>query len=228
MVKVKRTILFHVLIITLTMAVTGNAKTLKYIELGINRSRFIIKNCKSQIGFSSGIGLEYYPLKSFNGFLDIGLAFQQKKFILKNISRPSNIDINDSDVIIENLDINISYIELPFIIGFSQRIIDKNLILKLFTGYIVSIPIRSRGQDEIKDIIFLALNEKGKYDFDYSLVDENYTSLSKNLQFGLRLSFQRFALIVSFTKALSITKGVSSLSVQDKINTFKISTAYIF
>jgi len=55
--------------LALMPAATGSAKTVKYVELGINQSRFRKQECKSKIGPSFGVGLDYYPIKSFGVFI---------------------------------------------------------------------------------------------------------------------------------------------------------------
>ncbi|OPZ71717.1 MAG: hypothetical protein BWY83_01016 [bacterium ADurb.Bin478] len=53
----------------LFLPIPASAKTLKYVELGINQSRFRNQECKSMIGPSCGLGLDYYPVKSLGAFI---------------------------------------------------------------------------------------------------------------------------------------------------------------
>jgi hypothetical protein len=225
--NMKKMASFLLVIFTFIIAATGSSRTLKYVELGINKSQFRTEKCKSLIGLSMGIGLEYYPLKSFNSFFDLGLTFQQKKFILENRTWRSDPYYDQSEIEKANININISNVEIPIKIGYMINIKNKYRT-NLFTGYSLSIPIMNNTKIKNQMTVPLGPEERKTYKFDYLPLDENYTIPSTNFLIGCRFIINRLAIIIIYSRALSITEGASSLSVKDKIDTLKISTAFLF
>ncbi len=219
--------LFFLFMLTLIISVTGNGRTLKYVELGINQSKFRTESCESKIGPTLGIELDYYPIKSFGAFIGSGLLYQNKRTLAKDRTWPSDFDPDDSDIIAGDIDVNISYLEIPLQVGYSFKI-KENLTPCILVGYCFSIPIKDHTRIKNRKWIRLYADERGTYDFDYFRIDENYVSWSKNYHLGLRLSCKRLALLISYAKALSITKGIDVLSIQDKVDSFRISLAYLF
>jgi len=141
---------------------------------------------------------------------------------------PSTLDPADASwVITGNLDINISYLEIPLQIGYSIKI-RNHFFSSFFTGYSLSIPMKDNTKHIEKEVRELDPDERGKYNFNYVLVDESGVSWSKNYYVGLRLSFNRFALLIRYAKALSFTKDIEGISIRDKIDNFEISIAYLF
>lgn len=220
--------LFFLFVLTLIITVTGNARTLKYIELGINQSKFRTESCESKIGPTSGIGLDYYPINSFGAFIGSGLLYQNKRLLAEDRTWPSALDPADAFWVTSgDFDVNISCLEIPLQIGYSIKI-KNQLSSSIFTGYSLSIPMKDHTKTKNRKVRELDPDEIGTYDFDYVLVDESYTSWSKNYYLGLRLSLNRFALLISYAKALSFTKNLEAKSIQGKIDSFRISFAYLF
>ena len=215
-------------IFILTLVAVGNAKTLRYVELGINQSKFRNQDCKSKVGPAYGLGLDYYPIKSYGAFIGTGLLYQNKKLLVEDKTWPSFLFSEFAeDVWTGDFDINISYIEIPLQIGFSIKLYDQ-LSASIFTGYSFSIPIKDYTKTKNRKVRELTPDERGKFDFDYVLVDESGVSTSKNYNIGFRISWNQFAFVINYKKALSFTKDMEGKSIQGKIDSYRMSFAYLF
>lgn len=220
-------LLLILLVFILLSPVNGRAKSPNCIELGFNQSKFRNEKCISHPGLTFGIMKDFYPIHSFNGFIGFGINYQRKKFILEDRTWKSDPYFDDSDIEIGDINVNISYIELPVSVGYSI-IIKNKTSSSIYTGFSLSIPIKNHTRISNQKTILLGPNERKTYPYDYIPLDENYTIPSTNIQIGFRLSYYQFVLIINYSRALSITEGVSSLSVRDKIDTFKMSAAFLF
>lgn len=223
----KKTLFFQFML-TFIFTSVGTAKTIKYIELGINQSKFRNEESKSQFGPSFGVGLDYYPLKAFGGFVGSGLMYQNKRFLVEDRTWPTDFFPEFSSYVVTgDFKVNVSYLEIPMHIGYSVKI-NTFTHSSLFAGYSLSLPIINHTRVIENNVRLLNADEVGIYDFDYILVDENYMSMAKNCYVGFSLIYKRYAVLFTYTKALSITSGVSSKSIQDKIDNIKISFAVMF
>jgi hypothetical protein len=224
----KKIALFLLLILTLIITATGSSKTLKYVEIGINQTKFRKEVCKSKIGPSFGMSVDYYPMNAFGAFIGSGLLYQNKRLLVKDRTWPSALDPRwASWIITGDFDISISYLEIPLHLGYSIRL-NGQISSHIFTGYSFSIPIKDHTKVRETAIRELAPDEQGTYDFDYVLVDESGVSYSKNFYIGFRLAYNRFALLFNYVKALSLTKDMLGISIHGKIDSFRTSFAYMF
>ena len=224
----KKTTLFSLLFLTLTIFATGSARTLKYVEIGINQSKFRNEACKSKIGPSFGIGLDYYPINSLGVFIGSGLLYQNKKLLVEDKTWPDFLYFESAEgVWTGDFDVNISYLEIPLQIGYSFRIKDQ-ISSSIFAGYSISFPIKDHTKTKNRKHRELTPDERGKYDFDYVLLDESTVSWPANYHFAFRLSYDRFALFFSYIRALSFAENMEGKSIQGKIDSFRISLAYMF
>ncbi len=221
----KKALLFFLLF----LPIPASAKTVKYVELGFNQSRFRNQECKSKIGPSFGLGLDYYPVKSLGAFIGTELLYQNKKLLVKNKTWPSSlIPETAMTVITGDFDINISYLEMPLQIGYRMIVCDQ-FSVALFSGYSFLIPLKDHTRVKEKSYRELAPAERGKFnDYDYYLVDESRVSWSQNFNIGIRLSYDRFGFIFSYAKALSFTQNVRGMDMQGKVDSYKILLAFIF
>jgi hypothetical protein len=226
--KMKKTILFPLLILTLILAESGSARTLKYVELGFNRSEFRNQECKSKIGPSVGIGLDYYPIKSVGAFVGSALLYQNKRLLVEDKTWPNDIDPESAEEVwTGDIDVNISYLEIPLQIGYSAKL-NNYFSSSVFTGYSLSLPIKDHTRTQNRKVRELTPNERGRFDFDYVLVDEDGPWLSNNFHVGFRLSYNRFAVLFIYAKALSFTENMGQISIRGKIDSFRASIAYMF
>lgn len=222
--------LFFLFVLPLIIAATGSARTLKYIEFGINQSKFRNEACTSKIGPSFGVALDYYPINSLGAFIGSGLLYQNKIFYLENRTWPTDFDPEYSwEVSTGDIDINISYLEIPLQIGYSIEINDQ-FTSSILTGYSLSIPIRDNTKIRNWTIRDLEPAERGTYDFDYVFLDEAGVAgaWSTNYHVDLRLGFNRFVILISYVKALSSTDDILGWTIHDKIDGFRVSFAYMF
>ncbi|MBN2412116.1 outer membrane beta-barrel protein [candidate division KSB1 bacterium] len=210
----------------LIMAVSGSARTLKYGEIGINQSQFRNESCESRIGPSIGIGLDYYPIKSFDGFIGAGLIYNNKRILIKNRTWPSSIHKEDANWIWSgDFQINLSFVEIPLQIGYTIDVND-NFSTSIHAGYSLLIPIKDHTR--VKNTKVTEIKNDADRDFDYFLVDEPYIPWSKNFHIGFKISFKRIALIPKYSRALSTTENIAGISMKGKIDSFQLFFVYSF
>lgn len=215
------------LIAILLSAFPVKARSLTSLKLGANISSFRTEAGKSKPGLCFGFGKEFYPIRSCNGFFGFGLDYQQKKYILENRTWPGGMDPNDSDIIMGDINVNISYIEIPLKFGYSVHI-NNRYTSSIYAGYSLSIPLKNHTKVSNRKSILLGPDERGSYEFDYIREDWDHAMALTNSYVGVRLSYKRFAIIISYARALSNTEGITNLTVRDKIDTFEISAAFLF
>ncbi len=217
-------ILFGVLVLLFTQNVT--AKTVQYVELGVNQSTFRNDPCTPKFGFSTGLGLDYYPVKTFGGFVGTGLFYQNKRFDIKERTWPSMSPPEyASFVMTGDFDINISLLELPLQAGYTFNF-GGNFSFDIFMGYSVSIPLKDNTTNQAKKIRQLQPEEK-PYKFDYILVDSKIGS-TENYYLGFRFSYKQIALSINVIQAKYSTKNIEGVSLQDKIDSIKFTIGYLF
>jgi len=217
-----------VLLFLWAIPLTAEAKFSKYVGVGLNRSSFRTEECKSLIGASIELGLDYYPVKSFGAFIGSGIIYLNRRSFLENRTWPSALNLNFSEEVrTGEIKVNIAYLEIPLHIGYSIKIRD-NLICGIFSGYSLSLPSVDHSKSKINSVRKLKPYEFGKVDYDYVLVDDPSMGLSNNYIIGFRTTCNHYSLLLCYLKALSTTKSISGKSLHDKINTLKISVAYKF
>lgn len=204
------------------------AKSPTYIKFGANISSFRMEEGKSKPGICFGLGKKFYPSQVFNGYIGFELFYARKKVNLENRTWPSGIYPEFSDVVIGDIKFDISYLEVPVRIGYSLQVKKELLFLQFFTGFSISIPFKNHTDGEIKEIIFLNPEEKGKYKFDYTRWEEVTTSKSRNIQIGFNFVFKPFALNFVYSKALTNTEGFTDLIIRDKIDSYQVALSYLF
>jgi len=214
--------------LALMLATALNAKTVKYVELGINQSKFRDQECKSKIGPLLGLGFDYYPVKSFAAFIGTELLYQNKKLLVRHKTVPSSLYSETAmTVITGDIDIKISYLELPLHIGYRMKLRTPFLVA-FFSGYSLLIPIKDHTR--VKNMTYreLAPAERGKFNFDYYLVDETRVSWSQNFNIGVRLSYEHLGFMLIYAKAISFTQNISGINMHGKIDSYKASLAFLF
>ena len=218
-----------VLMFMLFIASISSAKTSKYIELGINKSKFRNVRCESKKGWLLSFGADYFPIKTIDAFIGTGLMLQNKRILTKNRTRPSNSDpYLASFIITRDTDINIFYLELPVHIGYSIKI-NQQLKLNALAGVSYAIPVYNNTKVNKTSDRQLSVDEIGNIEFDDVFVDENYTSGAKNYHIGMRVCYLRFAFSLFYSKALSVSTGVDeATSLQGEIDNISLTVSYIF
>lgn len=220
--------IFILIVFTLLTTANGFAKTRKYYELGINQSQFRNESCEAKIGYSGGIGIDFYPIESFGAFLGSSLLYENRRILARDRTWPSSFDPEYASWIVNgDIDANISYLEIPFSVGYTINL-RKEYAISIITSYSYLVPLSKHTRIKNERSIPLSSDERGIYDFDYVHVDENFLSWSKNYGFGFRFSCKRYALSINYSHALTVTKGMSVLSIQDKIDSIKMSFFYFF
>lgn len=217
------------------------AKSPTYVKLGVNISSFRNEEGKSEPGICFGVGKEFYPIRSFNGFFALELSYVRKKVTLKDRTWPTDFQFPEyGEVRIGDIQISVGYIEIPLRIGYLLKV-SKNTHLKFHSGISLSIPVNNK--TKIKNIrpINLSPEQKNKYECDYYLLDLDPGELpllspfiargidwSINLNIGIRVNWKKIFIDLTFYKALNKTGGFTSLTLKDKLDSFQTSIGFIF
>jgi hypothetical protein len=214
-------IFFFLLLLT-----TVNARTVKYVELGINQSIFRNQECKSQIGPLVGLGIDYYPIKSTAVFIGTELLYQNKRLLVEDKTWPDALFLPANGVWSGDFHVNISYLVLPMRIGYSIKY--NKSAFNLFTGYNLSIPIKDHTCTKNRKHRELTPDERGKIEYDYVLVQEGYADVTKNAFLGLQISYGRLALLMNYIRTLSLTDNLEDKSIEGKVDSFGMSLVILF
>ena len=225
--KSKKQCFFLFILITL-LPFSLKAKSSTFLKIGTNISSFRMERGKSEPGICFGIGKEYYPIRSFNGFFSLDVSYIKKKIKLEDRTWPSGFFPSSSDVVIGDIKVNISYIEISFNIGYPLQISKDKIFLQLLTGVSEAIPARNHTDGEINEIIYLDPDQRDKYKFDYTRWDEKTTTFSTNLRCGARLIFLPVALSIYYSHAIINTEGFTTLTISDKLDSFQFTIDYFF
>lgn len=209
------------------MAMTAAARTIKYVELGVNRSTFRHESCTPGYGVSVEFGMDYYPWQKFGGFWGWGLGFQNKKIITKDRIWAQTWNQRDKYFAKGDIHVNIQFIDIPIHIGYSMRINEQTTLI-LLSGPTLHILLKDESNVENKKEVILEKNEAGKYDYDYTLVDESGAGSSYNIYFGCKIIHNRFFASLRNTHALVQTSDIFGISISDEIDSFIISFGYNF
>ena len=204
------------------------AQPTKHVKLGVNYSTFRNEEGKSKPGLTVGLGKDFYPIRSFDGFFGFELSYIRKKVTLENKTTPTNIDPKDSDVVIEDIKADIAYIDIPFKVGYTPIGRNGKCSFHVFGGFTISLPIKNHTVLKEKKIIFLEPDERGKYQFDYVIGGYEGTNISTNLLLGTRFTYEPLALTISYSRAQNNARGFTNLSVKDRIDSFYMVLAYAF
>lgn len=204
------------------------AQPTKYVKLGVNYSSFRTEDGKSEPGLTFGVGKDFYPIRSFNGFLGLEVNYTRRRVTLENKATPTSFDPRYADVVIEDINASIAYLDMLLKVGYIPLKKNDKYSLQTFGGFGISFPIKNHTELNEKAIIFLGPNEKGKFEFDYVIGNYESINTSTNLLVGMAIDYEPFMLYVNFNRALNKTRGFTNLSVKDAIDSFCMSLAYSF
>jgi hypothetical protein len=217
----------YIFLILIQITLISESKSFTILKTGTNFSYLRQEEDISKPGIGLGVAKCIFPIQSFNGFIGLGLDYCQKASILENRSWPSGYDPNDSNIVTGDINMRLSYVEIPVYLGYSI-ITKSNYTSSIYVGGSYSIPIKNHTKISTRSSIPLGIDERGSYDFDYIRLDENFTTISKNVCFGFYISYQRLALLFSYSKAISTTEGITNLNLRDKIDYYSVSAAFLF
>lgn len=217
--------IYILLIIKLSSFLLANSHAA--IKTGVNFSYLRNEEVKITPGFSFGITKNIYPIRFFNGYFGFGLYYQQKRFILEDRTWKSDIYVENFDVEKGNIDANIHYIDIPLKIGYTIKIRNQ-YASSIYMGPSLSIPLKNNTEIQYQETLNLTSEERNTYNYDYIPLDENYIIPAVNFHLGTKLSIKKIAIIANYVGALSVTEGITGLSLQDKIDSFEILAVFVF
>ncbi|MBN2103620.1 PorT family protein [bacterium] len=202
------------------------AKSVTYVRLGLNISALRNETETSDPGISFGLGQEHCLFHSPKKFIGISLNYSKKKIKLKDRTWRWNPNLPSSKVGTGDININISYLELPLMAGYSI-IVDDRYRINISMGLEISIPIKNHTKITNQKVTY-KLDEFEENDIDYTVLDENYIIPSIGLPMGISISVKNVAIIIHYSWGLTVTEGFTDLSMKDKIDTVRMSLAYFF
>jgi len=212
----------------------------RYFKLGTTISDFRNTDTEPRGGFVGGVGWCYNitNYSHLNGYFNFELLYTNKKCDIKNKTWPTNPEIRD--VVIGDVCVNIGYLEVPIKFGCYLNL-KNNIKLMLFIGAIPSIGLKNLSKTKHKKYILLEPEERDQYNFDYERkeLDDSNVSLPLSLlnhidksaismNIGTKIKWVKFYIEFSYSKAISETKDMVSLTLHDKIDTYYASFGIYF
>ncbi len=216
-----------ILVILLFISPNANAETNKYITLGTNLSTLRSQGGKSELGKFLGFGIEYSKQSSL--FFAFECAYATKKFTLENISWPSDSELYNSGKTIGDFFYNGSFLELSTKFGYHFPKIQKQISIKLFTGPAISFHYSYSCQ--VKEHKHLWYDEeKGPYEFDYITCDSEgmVPDISIDGTIGAIISYKAFGVEFRYARSSKERTCISSLTINDKLDSYYILLHYYF
>lgn len=218
----KKTLIIFLLLLMWTGLKAGDL----VLEAGSSWSYFRNEGGTSYPKPCLGAGFQFYPIPEFNGFWSIGLTYLRKKMVLENKSWPTNVyDLNDSDVIIGNIIIDHSFLEVPLEIGYQINLKSRWKSV-IFIGGSMAIPFINNSKVKRVNEIILERGDKGNYNYDYFKVDEPVVNRSKNLNLGLQIFNGSFGFELIYIHAMETTKSLIDLTLKDYVDSFRVLICY--
>ena len=208
------------------MTMSAAARTIKYVELGVNRSTFRNESCTPGYGISGGVGIDYYPFSKFGGFVGSGLELHNKKMVLRDRIWEPNVFQSDPYYKTGDIHINVLYFDLPIHIGYAV-LEYKHFTLSVFGGYDLIIPLHDYSTAANVKKIKLEKDANGEYDYDYDRVEgriEGYESYC----IGFKILYHNFTLKLSMERALMESKASEVLYILDEMDNYIFTIGYVF
>ncbi len=212
--------------LVLFVAQNVTAKTVKYVEVGVNRSTFRHESCTPGYGISGGLGLDYYPFSKFGGFVGSGLKLQNIRISLKDRIWEANLNQMDNYFKKGDININLLFVEIPLQIGITKKISNQTS-LEFHCGYNLMIPLSNNNKINKSRVIKLEPNDQGEYDYDYERVDGRVEGF-ENLFFGGKIVYKSYFFSLSIEKAIDARQSSDTIRIYDEIEGYLFNIGYNF
>jgi hypothetical protein len=203
------------------------AQPSKYVKLGVNYSSLRTEGGKSEPGLTLGVGKDFYPIRSFNGFLGFNLSYATKKLKLENKTWPTGLDPKNSNVSVGDVVLDRSYLEFYTRLGYSISLSHKKATIELFAGPLLSFPIKYLSRSLSDSTIFLNPDERGKYEFDYLLCESEGADKILHWFMGVAVVYKSFGVEIRYDRA-SRQNCIRGLTIDDALDSFHVMVLYAF
>lgn len=203
------------------------AQPSNYLKLGLNYSSLRTEGGKSEPGLTLGVGKNFYPIRSFNGFLGLNLGYVTKRLKLENKTWPTGLNPNDSNVSVGDVLLDRSYLEFFAEVGYSFSLPYKKTRIDIFTGPMFSFPIKYLSRSLSDSTIFLDPDERGKYEFDYLLCESEGADKILHWFMGVAVGYKSIGIEIRYDRA-SRQNCIRGLTIDDALDSFHVMVLYAF
>jgi hypothetical protein len=198
-----------------------------YLKLGVNYASLRREGGKSEPGLTLGLGKDFYPIGSFNGFFGFNLYYVTKKLKLENKTWPSGFNPKDSDVVIGDIPLDRSYLEFHTKLGYNFSLSHNKAAIGLFAGPLFSFPIKYLSRSLSDSTIFLDPDERGKYEFDYLLCESEGADKILHWFIGIAAVYKSIGIEIRYDRA-SRQKCIRGLTINDALDSIHVMLLYVF
>lgn len=203
------------------------AQPSNYLKAGINYSSFRTEGGKSEPGLILGVGKDFYPIPSFDGFFSFELGYITRKLRLENKTWPTGLDPKNSNVSVGDIPLDRSYLEFHTKLGYSFSLSHNRSFIGLFAGPSLSFPIRYLSRSLSDSTIFLNPDERGKYEFDYLLCESEGADKILRWFMGIAVIHRSFGIEIRYDRA-SRQNCIRGLTIDDALDSFHVMALYAF
>lgn len=203
------------------------AQPSNYLKLGSNYSFLRKEGGKSEPGLTLGVGKDFCPIRSFNGFLGLNLGYVTKRLKLENKTWPGGLDPNNSNVSVGDVVLDRSYLEFSAEVGYSLSLPHKKTTIDIFTGPSFSFPIRYLSRSLSDSTIFLDPDKRGKYEFDYLLCESEGADKILHWFMGVTAIYKSIGIELRYDRA-SRQNCIRGLTINDAQDSFHVMLLYVF
>ncbi|MBC6951767.1 hypothetical protein DWB58_27930 [candidate division KSB1 bacterium] len=203
------------------------AQPSNYFKLGANYSYLRTDGGKSRPGLTLGVGKDFYPIRSFDGFLGFELGYITKKMKLENKTWPTNMQPEWSDVEVGDVPLNRSYLEFHTKLGYRFSLFHNKAAIGLFVGPLLSFPIKYSSRFLSDSTIFLDSDERGKYEFDYLRCESQGADKHLHWFMGIAVIYKNLGTEMCYDRA-SRQNCIRGLTINDALDSFHVMLFYTF
>lgn len=203
------------------------AQPSNYLKLGLNYSSLRTEGGKSEPGLTLGVGKDFCPIRSFNGFLGFNISYATKKLKLENKTWPTDIDPKFSDVRVGDIPLHRSYVEIHPKFGYGFLLSKTKVAMKLFAGPSLSFPIKYLSRFLADSTIFLSPDERGKYEFDYLRCESEGADKILHWFMGIAVVYKSLGVEIRYDRA-SRQNCIRGLTINDALDSFHVMVLYAF
>jgi hypothetical protein len=220
----KRCLISFVMILLIPLF--ANAESNGYANLGVNFSSLRKQGGKCGLGNSIGLGIEF--VKPSAPYFAIEASYVTKKVTLQNKTWPSNMEPEWSDIRIGDIPLERSYFEFNLKLGYSFSLFRNKAAIELFSGPLLSFPFKYSSRFIADSTIFLDLDERGKYEFDFLRCDSEGADKFINWFMGITVAYKSFGIEFRYVRALSPQECIRGLTINDALDSFYFLLRYSF